>query len=313
MEAYGTKIRELIIDAYEEGKEAKEIARIFKVSVPWVRKVRQRWLKFGIKSPIKQKHGPDPKLDASRRQRLAELVKQTPDSTLDELRKKLDVPVSIATVHRALDDMRLTLKKKSIRASEQDRPDVKRKREDWAECLPGLDLDKLVFLDECGINLLMTRLFGRCPRGERLVTSMPDGRWQNYTLLSAVRLSGALAPMLVDGPINGDSFATWVEEHLVPELEFGDMVIMDNLPAHKSTRVEQAIANAGCTTVYLPPYSPDFNPIENVWSKVKAMLRQACARTLDTLVDAVKSALLAVTPEDCEGYFEHCGYGDTAT
>ena len=209
--------------------------------------------------------------------------------------------------------MKLTLKKKSIRASEQDRPDVKRKREDWEECLPGLDLDKLVFLDECGINLLMARLFGRCARGEPLVASMPDGRWQNYTLLSAVRLSGALAPMLVDGPINGDSFATWVEEHLVPQLKPGDMVVMDNLPAHKSTRVEEAIANAGCMPVYLPPYSPDFNPIENMWSKIKAMLRQACARTLDALVDAVRSALLAVTPEDCEGYFEHCGYCDPST
>jgi len=313
MEAYGTKIRELIIEAYEAGKETREIAEIFKVSMAWARKVRQRWQKFRIKSPIEQKHGPDPKLDASHRQKLAELVENTPDATLDELRRQLTVPVSITTVHRALIEMKLTLKKKSIRASGQDRPDVKQKREDWEQCLPGLDLDKVVFLDECGINLLMTRLFGRCARGKPLVASMPDGRWQNYTLLSAVRLSRALAPMLVDGPINGDSFATWVEEHLVPQLKFGDMVIMDNLPAHKSTRVEQAIANAGCTPVYLPPYSPDFNPIENMWSKIKAKLRQASARTLDALVDAVRSALLAVTPEDCEGYFEHCGYCDPST
>jgi transposase len=190
---------------------------------------------------------------------------------------------------------------------------VKRRREDWEDSLPGLDLERLVFLDECGVNLLMARLYGRCPRGERLVDAMPDGRWQSYTLVSAVRLEGALAPLLLPCAIDGESFATYVEQTLVPELRPGDILAMDNLPVHKSERVARAVAAAGCTLVFLPPYSPDFNPIEPMWSKVKAWLRKAAARTFDALVEAVRQALLAVTPEDCEGYFEHCGYGDTST
>jgi transposase len=183
---------------------------------------------------------------------------------------------------------------------------VKKMREIWQDCLPGLDLSRLVFLDECGINTLMARLIGRCPQGKRLVASSPAAYWQTITLVSAVRLDGAIAPMMLPGSINGDSFAGYVEQFLVSELTRGDVVIMDNLPSHKSQRVTDAIEGAGCTLVYLPPYSPDFNPIENMWSKVKACLRTAGARTFEALIDAVRDALLAVTPEDCDGYFEHC-------
>ena len=190
---------------------------------------------------------------------------------------------------------------------------MKRKREDWEYCLPGLDLDRLVFLDECGINTLMARLRGRCPQGKRLVDSSSAACWQTTTLVSAVRLDGAVAPMMLPGPINGDSFAGYVEMFLVGELRPGDIVIMDNLPSHKSPRVSEAIEGARSTLAYLPPYSPDFNPIENMWSKVKACLRKAGARTYDALVDAVGNALRAVSPEDCDGYFEHCGYCETAT
>jgi transposase len=190
---------------------------------------------------------------------------------------------------------------------------VKRKREEWEQCLPGLDLEKLVFLDESGINTAMARRYGRCPQHERLVDSAPAGLWQSNTLLAAVRLDGVLAPMVLDGPVNGDSFAGYIERSLVPELEPGDIVVMDNLPAHKNQRVTQAIEAIGCSLVYLPPYSPDFNPIENMWSKVKASLRKAAARTFDSVVDAVAEALRAVTPDDCQGYFGHCGYDATSS
>lgn len=190
---------------------------------------------------------------------------------------------------------------------------MKAQREIWEDCLPGLDLGRLVFLDECGINTLMARLQGRCQQGKRLVASSSAAFWETTTLLSAVRLDGVIAPMMLPGSINGDSFAGYIEQFLVPELTRGDIVVMDNLPAHKSQRVTDAIADAGCTLVYLPPYSPDFNPIENMWSKVKACLRKAGARTFEVLVDAVRDALLAVTPDDCDGYFEHCGYSEIAT
>jgi transposase len=185
---------------------------------------------------------------------------------------------------------------------------VKRKREDWEACLPGLDLDRLVFFDESGVNTIMARLYGRCPRGQRLVDCVPAGYYRTYTLMSAIRLEGVVMPMLLDGPVNGQTFAGYVEQCLVPALRAGDILIMDNLPAHKSERVTQAVEAAGCTLVYLPPYSPDFSPIENMWSKVKAILRSIGARTFDTVVDAVATALHAITPEDCEGFFSHCGY-----
>jgi transposase len=190
---------------------------------------------------------------------------------------------------------------------------VKQKRDDWEECLPGLDLNRLVFFDESGVNTLMARLRGRSPKGKRLVDSAPAGRYATLTLMSAVRLDGVVAPMLLDGPVNAETFAGYVEDCLVPALEPNDILIMDNLPAHKSVRITQAVENAGCTLVYLPPYSPDLSPIENLWSKVKASLQETAARTFDTLVDAVKDALLAISLDDCEGYFEHCGYGDTSS
>ena len=190
---------------------------------------------------------------------------------------------------------------------------MRRLREIWAECVPGVDVEKLVFLDESGVNTAMFRLYGRCPRGERLVAAAPAAHWQSNTLLAAVRLDGVVAPMVLDGPVTGASFAGYVERSLVPELRPGDIVVMDNLPAHKGAAVAEAIDRAGCRLVYLPPYSPDLNPIEPMWSKVKAAVCRAAARTFETLVEAVGNALRGVTAEDCEGYFEHCGYNATPT
>ena len=179
--------------------------------------------------------------------------------------------------------------------------------------MPGLDLNKLVFFDEIGVNTKMARLYGRCPQGQRLVDFAPAGHYSNSTLLSGMRLDGIVAPMLLDGPVNSDTFASYIEQWMVPALEPGDILIIDNLPAHKSARVTAAVEGAGCVLVYLPPYSPDLNPIENMWSKVKASVRAAAARTLEAVVDAVGIALHSVTQSDCEGYFRHCGYGDSPT
>lgn len=190
---------------------------------------------------------------------------------------------------------------------------MRQKRQEWEQCLPGLDLDKLVFFDECGVNTKMARLHGRCPQGQRLIDCAPAGHYQTLTLMSAVRLEGVVAPMLLDGPVNASTFAGYVEQCLAPALAPGDILIMDNLPAHKSPRVTLAVERAGCRLVYLPPYSPDFNPIENMWSKVKASLRKAGARTFEAVVEAVRDALRSITQADCEGYFEHCGYDDPST
>lgn len=179
--------------------------------------------------------------------------------------------------------------------------------------MPGLDLGKLVFYDEAGVSTMMARLYGRCPEGVRLVDCAPAGHYRALTLMSAMRLEGVVAPMQLDGPVNAESFAGYLEQCLVPALSPGDVLILDNLPAHKSPRVTLAVESAGCKLVYLPPYSPDLSPIEPMWSKVKAHLRGAAARTLDAVTEAVKNALHSVTAADCEGYFDHCGYCDLST
>ena len=185
---------------------------------------------------------------------------------------------------------------------------MKLKREEWEQCMPGLDIDKLVFFDEIGVNTKMVRLHGRCPQSQRLIDFAPAGHYSNSTLMSGMRLDGVVAPMLLDGPVNGETFAGYVEQCLAPALEPGDILIIDNLPAHKSARVTAAVDGAGCMLVYLPPYSPDFNPIENMWSKVKEALRAAAQRTAEALGDAVARALATVESNDCRGFFSNCGY-----
>ena len=154
----------------------------------------------------------------------------------------------------------------------------------------------------------MGRLRGWARRGERCRAALPHGHWKTTTFTAGLRLNGIAAPMLLDGPMNGPAFRAYVEQVLVPELTPGDIVVLDNLPAHKVTGVRQAIEAAGARLLYLPPYSPDFNPIEMAFSKLKALLRKAAARTVDDLWDAIAEALDAFTPQECENYFAAAGY-----
>jgi transposase len=154
----------------------------------------------------------------------------------------------------------------------------------------------------------MARLRGRALKGERCLASVPFGHWQTTTFTAGLRLGGLAAPFILDGPMDGVAFLTYVRRVLVPELKPGDIVVMDNLPAHKVTGVREAIEGAGASLIYLPPYSPDLNPIEKAFSKVKAILRKAAARTLEELWAAIASTLDAFTPEECRNYFAACGY-----
>jgi len=174
-----------------------------------------------------------------------------------------------------------------------------------------VDPARLVFLDESGAQTSMTRTRGRAPRGQRVVAKVPGGHWTVVTMISAVRTSGPFAAASIVGATDSDVFRTYVREILTPNLRPGDVVVMDNLTPHKASGVREAIEAAGATLRYLPPYSPDFNPIENLWSKVKGKLRSLAARTIDTLHDAIADALTTVTPADCVGFFRHCGYAAT--
>lgn len=165
-----------------------------------------------------------------------------------------------------------------------------------------------MFIDESGAKSNLCRTHGRAPIGERLVAKVPHGHWTTTTIISAVALRGPFAPAAFDGPANRDIFRAYVEQVLAPELRPNDIVIMDNLQLHKAAGVAEAIESAGASVLYLPPYSPDFNPIENMWSKVKTHLRSAAARTFDGICDALATALQAVTQQDCQGFFQNCGY-----
>jgi transposase len=154
----------------------------------------------------------------------------------------------------------------------------------------------------------MTRLYGRCPRGERLVSPVPWGHWKTTTFVGALRRDGLIAPCAFDGPMNGEKFRAWVEQFLVPELKPGDIVILDNLSSHKVAGVRTAIESAKARLLYLPPYSPDLNPIEQWFAKLKALLRNAAARTFDALIHAIARALETFTPDECANYVANSGY-----
>jgi transposase len=186
---------------------------------------------------------------------------------------------------------------------------VAARRSAWrAEVGPALDPERLVFIDETWAKTNMTRTHGYAPLGERLVAAAPHGHWQTTTFVGALRADGFVAPMVADGAINGALFRAYVEQVLVPELRAGDVVVMDNLGSHLVAGVRRAIEGAGCRLLYLPPYSPDLNPIENAFSKLKRLLRAAAARTVDHLWHLIGQLLDRFTPDECKNYFRHCGY-----
>lgn len=199
-----------------------------------------------------------------------------------------------------------------MRAAEQLRPDVDQNRALWHLLQAGLDPDKLVFLDETWAKTNMTRPRGRAYCGERLVCHAPFGHWKTTTFLAGLRLSGLTAPLVIDGAVNGTVFLNYIRQHLAPVLRPGDILIMDNLNSHKVAgvreAVSEAVSEAGARIVYLPPYSPDFNPIELVFSKFKWLLRSAECRTQEALWQNCGKLLDQFTPQECANYFKHCGY-----
>ena len=203
------------------------------------------------------------------------------------------------------------MEKKTAHAAEQDRSDVLKRREAWFEGQLDLDPTKLVFVDETGLSTKMTRRYGRSPRGERCRSPIPHGHWLTTTFTGALRLGGMTAPMVLDGPMNGAAFLAYVEQVLGPTLQPGDIVVMDNLPAHKSVAVHEAIKRCGAELRFLPPYSPDFNPIEMAFAKLKALLRARAERTIDALWRTTGELIAAFRPDECANYFAAAGYDAT--
>jgi transposase len=198
-----------------------------------------------------------------------------------------------------------------VLASEQDRTDVARRRAQWAKYQSRIDPSRLVFIDETWTKTNMAPLRGWAPRGRRLKAKVPHGHWKTMTFVAALRHDRIDAPWLLDGPINGERFRTYVERVLVPTLKPDDIVIMDNLGSHKGAAIRQAIRSAGARLFLLPKYSPDLNPIEQVFAKLKHLLRKAAARTVEAVCSAIGQLLGTFTSQECANYFTQAGYART--
>jgi transposase len=193
-------------------------------------------------------------------------------------------------------------------AAEQDRPDVARRRLRWKKYQGRIDPSRLVFIDETWAKTNMTRTRGWHRRGKRLVAKVPHGHWKTLTFIAALRAGRITAPLVLDGPINGEAFLAYVEQVLVPTLKPGDVVVMDNLGSHKNQAIRDAIRAAGAKLIFLPPYSPDLNPIEQVFAKLKTLLRKAEERTIEAVWKRIGSLLNCFDPAECAAYFREAGY-----
>ncbi len=198
--------------------------------------------------------------------------------------------------------------KKSLRAAEQQRPDVARARRHWIRQQGLLNSSSLVFIDETSVKTTMARLYGRGPRGERVIGRVPFGTWKTLTFVAGLRCDEMTAPLVIDGAMNGETFLSYVKHCLAPTLNRGDIVVMDNLSAHKVAGIKEAIEAVGAELRYLPEYSPDLNPIEMAFSKLKAYLRKAAERTQRSLCRRIGSFLPRLSADECANYFAHAGY-----
>lgn len=309
MRPYSIDLRERIVAAIDRGEHSlRQLAHLFSVNLSFLVRLLQRRRATGSVQPKPHGGGPTPKLDADAVGRLLALVREQPDATLTELRDRLGIPCHIATIARVLRKHRITRKKKTLHAQERDRPDVQEHRVTFTEELAAVGLEHLVFVDEFGATTAMVRRYGRAPAGERVEGAAP-GEWKNVTLIVGLRPAGVVAPFVFEGATDGAAFGTYVPEVLVPELRPGDVVVWDNLQPHKNAQVIAAIQAAGARVEPLPVYSPDLTPVEELGSKVKEYLRAVGARTTQSVIGALGTALEQITPSDIGGWFQdRCAY-----
>jgi transposase len=307
---YSDDLRERVVAAIESGYTRKEVADLFNMALSTVGGFIRRKRETGNVSPDKfggyKTFLLEPHADL-----VKELVAEQPDSTLAELQVRLakeKVKVSQSGISRFLHHIKLTFKKKSLHAAEQDRSDVAAARNALREEQLILDPKKLVFIDETAATTKMTRLYGRAPQGKRLVDKVPHGHWKTTTFICGLRHDGVTAPFVLDGPMDGPHFLAYVEQILAPTLRKGQIVLLDNVSTHKVDGVEEAIEARGARAVFLPAYSPDLNPIEQLFAKLKSFLRKMKARTVEELWRAIASFLKGVSKEECKAYLANSGY-----
>ena len=308
---YSQDLRERVFAAADDGEPVGRIAELLRVSISYVSKVLGRRRRTGQTTALAQRCHVPPRL-AALHGAIETQVTTCPDATIAELRAWLStthqVSASTGLMWKTLAALDLTFKKKSVHAAEQERPDVAKARMEWRAKQPSLSPNKLVFIDETWTKTNMTRLYGRAPRGQRVVDAVPHGHWKTTTFVAALRCDAVTATGVFDGAINGELFLAYVEQVLVPTLRSGDVVIMDNLRSHKVAGVREAIEAAGASLLFIPPYSPDLNPIEQAFAKLKALLRARAIRTVDALWKALGNLVDCFSPEECANYLRHSGY-----
>lgn len=308
MNPYPIELRTRVLSAREKGLSQQKVAELFSVSVRWIQHLERQQREEGNVQPRGHGGGRAKAVDAAGEKRLAEVLKQYPDATLEELKVQCDLDASLSSICRALSRMGWNRKKKTFRYAEQKRPDVAAERKAFRLTMPQLNAEDLVFLDESNAKTNMARLYGRAPDGQRVFDSVPDARYESVTMLSALTFTGVGPSLTYKGGTDVGAMLTYVRSLLLPTLTKRSVVLMDNLSSHKDDRVIEAIQSSGATVRFLPRYSPDFNPIEQMWSKVKTHLRSFAARTKACLDEAISYALRTVNEADAKGWIGEAGY-----
>jgi transposase len=307
MRAYSHDLRQRILRAVDQGTPRAATSKAFAVSRSTIKRYLKLRRETGDVKPKAIPGRPSKKGVALQAGLLLQLEAH-PDATLVEHCQFWEtthgVQVSSATMSRAIRRLNWTRKKKTIRASEQNEAD----RAAWRERAKLLDASKLVFIDECGSNIALTRVYARSPKGKRVYGSVPRNRRANITLLASLSFQGMGEAFVLEGSADTAVFELYVEQILAPSLPAGHIVILDNLHTHTGDKVRRAIEARGCELLFLPSYSPDLSPIEEAFSKLKAFLRREGARTPEALQEAIGQALLTITAQDACGWFTHCGY-----
>ena len=305
--AYSGDLRVRVIEMVQAGASRREAAEVFSLADSTAVKWLQRWEKSGS-AEAKPRGGSVSPLEVHATV-ILEVVRAQPDATFVELLvvlKKRGIRTSRSALWRFFGRHDITFKKKSLCASERQRQDVVRARRKWIREQGLLDPARLVFIDETSVNTQMVRLYGHGPRGVRLVDHVPLGNRKTFTFVAALRHDRMVAPLLIDGAMNGETFRAYIEQFVVPILKRNDIVAIDNLPAHNVAGIEEAINAVGATLRYLPKYSPDLNPIELPYSKFKAYLRKLAARTVPSLHRAIRSFLHILKPRRMRPLLQTC-------
>ncbi len=307
MRAYSLDLRERVVRAVDQGYRQTKIIKLFGVSRATIKRYLKQRRETGhlYRKPIP---GRPSKKGTSLQAGVVAQLETHADATLemhcDLWEQTSGVRVSTSTMSRAIRQVGWTRKKKTVGATERD----EEARVAWREQYQKLDATRIIVIDECGSHIALTPLYARAPRGIRAYGKVPRNRGKNTTLIAALSWTGMGESMIIEGSATTAVFEQYVEKILAPSLSAGQIVLMDNLAAHKSPKVVEQIQAQGCCVLFLPSYSPDFSPIEETFSKIKTYLRRVGARTRESLQEAIAQALLTVTAQDAQGWFRHCGY-----